>query len=198
MSDSILSTNSRERSRQIENIRRVARGEKVEKKIYVQMEDLDEKKKRQEQVRLERENKNKRSDALKEARTPWFCPSCNKVMKKKLDNKMYRLYNHCFDCQIKFENKLRIEGKFESWERKKVLKNKLSWIDEQKQGVEEWKEQAQKPIEAHNSVGVNEIELEREKWDVDVNRINEMATEAVEQFEKMKLETQEELESIKD
>ncbi len=198
MGDSILSTNQRERERQIKNISRVAQGGKVEKKIYVQMEDLDEKKKRQEQVRLERENKNKRSDALKEARTPWFCPSCNKVMKKKLDNKMYRLYNHCFDCQIKFENKLRIEGKFESWERKKVLKNKLSWIDEQKQGVEEWKEQAQKPIEAHNSVGVNEIELEREKWDVDVNRINEMATEAVEQFEKMKLETQEELESIKD
>ena len=187
MGDSILSTNQRERERQIKNISRVAQGGKVEKKIYVQMEDLDEKKKRQEQVRLERENKNKRSDALKEARTPWFCPSCNKVMKKKLDNKMYRLYNHCFDCQIKFENKLRIEGKFESWERKKVLKNKLSWIDEQKQGVEEWKEQAQKPIEAHNSVGVNEIELEREKWDVDVNRINEMATEAVEQFEKMKL-----------
>ena len=198
MGDSILSTNQRERERQIKNISRVAQGGKVEKKIYVQMEDLDEKKKRQEQVRVERENKNKRSDALKEARTPWFCPSCNKVMKKKLDNKMYRLYNHCFDCQIKFENKLRIEGKFESWERKKVLKNKLSWIDEQKQGVEEWKEQAQKPIEAHNSVGVNEIELEREKWDVDVNRINEMATEAVEQFEKMKLETQEELESIKD
>ena len=198
MGDSILSTNQRERERQIKNISRVAQGGKVEKKIYVQMEDLDEKKKRQEQVRVERENKNKRSDALKEARTPWFCPSCNKVMKKKLDNKMYRLYNHCFDCQIKFENKLRIEGKFESWERKKVLKNKLSWINEQKQGVEEWKEQAQKPIEAHNSVGVNEIELEREKWDVDVNRINEMATEAVEQFEKMKLETQEELESIKD
>ena len=198
MSDSILSTNSRERSRQIENIRRVARGEKVEKKIYVQMEDLDEKKKRREQVLAERQEKSDRSDALKGARTPWFCPSCNKTMKSHLDDKMYRLYNHCFDCQIKFENKLRIEGKFESWERKKVLKNKLSWIDEQKQGVEEWKEQAQKPIEAHNSVGVNEIELEREKWDVDVNRINEMATEAVEQFEKMKLETQEELESIKD
>ena len=105
MGDSILSTNQRERERQIKNISRVAQGGKVEKKIYVQMEDLDEKKKRQEQVRLERENKNKRSDALKDARTPWFCQSCNKVMKKKLDNKMYRLYNHCFDRQFKFENK---------------------------------------------------------------------------------------------
>ena len=138
MGDSILSTNSRERERQIKNISRVARGEKVEKKIYVQMEDLDEKKKRQKQIKLEREEKNNRSDALKEARTPWFCPSCGKVMNKKLDDKMYRLYGHCFDCQIKFENKLRLEGKYENWEKQKVLKNSLSWIKEQVQSVEEW------------------------------------------------------------
>ena len=36
MSDSILSSNHRERARQIENIKRVARGDKVEKKIYLE------------------------------------------------------------------------------------------------------------------------------------------------------------------
>ena len=196
MSDSILSTNSRERERQIKNISRVARGEKVEKKIYVQMEDLDEKKKRQEQIKLEREEKNNRSDALKEARTPWFCPSCGKVMNKKLDDKMYRLYGHCFDCQIKFENKLRLEGKYENWEKQKVLKNRLSWIKEQVQSVEEWREQSVKPIEVHNSVGVNDVQMEREKWDVNVDNINKMADEALEEFDKMKLDTTKELESI--
>ena len=74
MSDSILSSNHRERARQIENIRRVARGDKVEKKIYVQMEDLDEKKKRQEQIVKERQETLDRTDALKGARTAWFCP----------------------------------------------------------------------------------------------------------------------------
>ena len=196
MGDSILSTNSRERERQIKNISRVARGEKVEKKIYVQMEDLDEKKKRQKQIKLEREEKNNRSDALKEARTPWFCPSCGKVMNKKLDDKMYRLYGHCFDCQIKFENKLRIEGKYENWEKQKVLKNRLSWIREQVQSVEEWREQSVKPIEVHNSVGLNDVQMEREKWDVNVNNINKMADEALEEFDKMKLDTTKELESI--
>ena len=196
MSDSILSTNSRERERQIKNISRVARGEKVEKKIYVQMEDLDEKKKRQQQIKLEREEKNNRSDALKEARTPWFCPSCGKVMNKKLDDKMYRLYGHCFDCQIKFENKLRLEGKYENWEKQKVLKNRLSWIKEQVQSVEEWREQSVKPIEVHNSVGVNDVQMEREKWDVNVDNINKMADEALEEFDKMKLDTTKELESI--
>ena len=90
MSDSILSTNSRERSRQIENIRRVAVVVKLRKKIYVQMEDLDEKKKRQEQV-LEREKKNLIGQMSKRARTPWFCPKCKKTMKSHLDDKMYQI-----------------------------------------------------------------------------------------------------------
>ena len=38
-------------------------------------------------------------------------------MKLRLDDKMWRLYGHCFDCQVKFENRLRIEGKFEEWEK---------------------------------------------------------------------------------
>ena len=196
MSDSILSTNSRERSRQIENIRRVARGEKVEKKIYVQMEDLDEKKKRREQVLAERQEKSDRSDALKGARTPWFCPSCNKTMKSHLDDKMYRLYNHCFDCQVKFEAKLRAKGTFENWERQKMLKNKLSWIDDMVLSVENWKEEASKPYEVQESVGVQEIELAKEKWSQNTEQVNKMAEEALEEYSKMKEETQKELETI--
>ena len=196
MSDSVLSTNSRERSRQIENIRRVARGEGVSKKIFVQMEDLDEKKKRQEQVTKDREESLKRSDALKGARTPWFCPACKKTMKSNLDDKMYRLYNHCFDCQVKFEAKLRAKGTFESWERQKVLNNKLSWIDDMISSVEDWKEEASKPYEIQESVGVQDLELEKEKWSQNTEQVEKMAKEALEEYSKMKEETQKELESI--
>ena len=196
MSDSILSTNSRERSRQIENIRRVARGGKVEKKIYVQMEDVEEKKKRQEQILKERQEKSDRSDALKGARTPWFCPACNKTMKSHLDDKMYRLYGHCFDCQVKFEAKLRAKGTFENWERQKVLNNKLSWIDDMILSVENWKEEASKPYEIQESVGVQELELEKEKWSQNTEQVEKMAAEALEEYDKMKQETQQELESI--
>ena len=196
MSDSILSTNSRERSRQIENIRRVARGEKVEKKIYVQMEDLDEKKKRREQVLAERQEKSDRSDALKGVRTPWFCPKCKKTMKSHLDDKMYRLYDQCFDCQVKFEAKLRAKGTYENWERQKVLNNKLSWIDDMISSVENWKEEASKPYEVQESVGVQEIELAKEKWSQNTEQVNKMAEDALEEYSKMKEETQKELESI--
>ena len=183
MGDSILSTNQRERERQIKNISRVARGGKVEKKIYVQMEDLDEKKKRQEQVKLDREKKNKRSDALKDARTPWFCPSCKKVMNKRLDDKMYRLYGHCFDCQVKFENKLRIEGKYEDWERGKVLKNKLSWIKEQRETIEQFKKQ--KAPEFYQQFRPDGYSVDKEKWDIDKSFILEQAEEALDYLKKM-------------
>ena len=80
MSDSILSTNSRERSRQIENIRRV-RGGEVEKKILFNGR-CRRKKKRQEQILKEREKKSSRSDVLK-GRLTGFVP-CNKTMKSHL------------------------------------------------------------------------------------------------------------------
>ena len=31
---------------------------------------------------------------------------------------------HCFDCQVKIQNKLRVEGKWEEYEKKKILENK--------------------------------------------------------------------------
>jgi ribosomal protein L37AE/L43A len=45
------------------------------------------------------------SDVMKEARMPMFCPKCDVIMKKRLDDKFWRMYNHCFDCQIKIENR---------------------------------------------------------------------------------------------
>ena len=160
------------------------------------MEDLDEKKKREEEIKSERERKSNRSDALKEARTPWFCPECKKVMKKRLDDKMYRLHNQCFDCQIKFENKLRIEGKYEQWEEKKVLNNQLSYIKDQIESIEDWKEQASKPLEVFDSVGIKEVELQKEKWSQNKEQVETMSKEALEELNKMKTEVEEKLNSL--
>ena len=68
------------------------------------------------------------SDIMKEARMPMFCPKCDVIMKKRLDNKMWLMFGHCFDCQIKIENKLRIEGKYEEWQEKKIKQNKISFL----------------------------------------------------------------------
>ena len=167
-----------------------------EKRIFVHMEDLEAKKKRQYEVKLERERRNARMDVLKDAKTPWFCPECDKVMNKRLDNKMYRLYNHCMDCQVKFENKLRIDGKYEEWEEKKVLNNQLSYIKDQIDSIADWKEQTSKPLEVFDQVGVQDVELHTEKWSDNKEQVEKWSEEAFEELNKMKEEVEEKLNSL--
>ena len=125
----------------------------------------------------------KMTEIMQDVRMPLFCKECNKVMKKRLDDKMWRLYGHCFDCQIKIENKLRIEGKYEEWEKEKIKQNKIAFIKEQIQSVEEWRDM--KAPEWYNQVGVNYPEMEKEKWSVDTTHIKLMAEEALEEYNKV-------------
>ena len=67
----------------------------------------------------------KMTELMQGVRMPWFCPECKCVMKQKLDDKMWKLFGHCFECQIQIENKLRIEGKYEEWAEKKINNNKI-------------------------------------------------------------------------
>ena len=129
------------------------------------------------------------TDLMKEARMPMFCPECDKIMKKRLDDKMWRMFGHCFDCQIKIENKLRIEGKYEEWAENKIRKNKIAFIKDQIQAISEWKDM--KAPEFYNNVGVNYPMLEKEKWDIDVEKVQKEADEALEKY----TEVLEELES---
>ena len=125
----------------------------------------------------------KMTEIMQDVRMPLFCKECNKVMKKRLDDKMWRLYGHCFDCQIKIENKLRIEGKYEEWEKEKIKQNKIAFIKDQMQTIEEWKDM--KAPEWYNQVGVNYPEMEKEKWSVDTTHIKLMAEEALEEYTKI-------------
>ena len=117
---------------------------------------------------------------MQDVRMPLFCKKCDKIMKQRLDDKMWRLYGHCFDCQIKFENRLRIEGKFEEWEKEKIKQNKIAFIKDAIQKIEEWKDM--KAPEFYNNVGVNYPELEKEKWDIDVKAVQKEADDAIEKY----------------
>ena len=115
------------------------------------------------------------SDIMKDARMPWFCPNCNKTMKKRLDNKMWLLYNHCFDCQIDFENKLRIKGEYEEWERSKVKNNQKAYLEDLLVSLDEWRNTK---IEFQEQVGAKDIEMEKEKWTQNQEHMKEMADKA--------------------
>ena len=185
-----------EHQRHVKARESILKGETPEKRIIVSFEDPKEKKEREKQIKEERERSNERVEALKEAKIPWFCPECNKVMKQRLDDKMYRLYNHCFDCQIRFETKLRAEGKFEEWEEKKVLNNQLSYIKDQIQSVEDWVDESENSPTIFNQVGVDEVEIVQEKWSNNREAIDKMSEEALKELNKIKEGVEEKLNSL--
>ena len=174
---------SKENHRQNQALQTILDGGTPEKRIIVSMEDVNEKKQRQKQIAEDREKSSKRSEALSSARTPWFCPSCKKVMKKKLDDKMYRLYNHCFNCQVEVENKMRIEGTYDDWEKEKIKQNQLSWIQEQRETIEQFKKQ--KTPEFLQQFRPDGYSVDKEKWVSDKSSIINQADEALEYLQKI-------------
>ena len=105
------------------------------------------------------------SEVMQKVRMPWFCPKCQKAMKKRLDDKFWRLMGHCFDCQIDFENKLRVKGEFDNYAEKKMLENQKSYLKDLEQSIDEFENTGGKKTWLNN-VGVNTPELEKEKWEM--------------------------------
>jgi len=126
----------------------------------------------------------KMTEIMKSVRMPWFCPSCKKAMKKKLDNKFWRIMGHCFDCQVEMENKLRISGEYEQYAKKKINDNKKSYLKDLKQSIDEFELTGGK-AEFFNSVGVKEVELEKEKWEMGEDQFDSIIKEAREHITKL-------------
>ena len=68
--------------------------------------------------------------AKKAAFTPLLCPSCSKSMKTGHDKKMFILHKTCFDCVIKMETQLKIDGKYQEYEDKIIKANANFALDE--------------------------------------------------------------------
>jgi len=131
------------------------------------------------------------SDIMKEARMPWFCPSCKKTMKKKLDDKFWRLMGHCFDCQVEMENKLRVSGEYEEWEKNKILENKKAYLKDLKQSIDDFEKTGGK-AEFFNEVGVDRKGVEKEEWSMGQENFDKLVTEAREHIDKLEMELEDE------
>jgi hypothetical protein len=68
--------------------------------------------------------------AKKLSLTPLLCPKCDKLMKTEYDKKMFRIHSTCFDCVIKMETQLKIEGKYQEYEDKIIKANANFALDE--------------------------------------------------------------------
>ncbi len=167
---------SKEAKRQNEVLKDLISGKQHEKS-YTQV-GYEGKKEKQ------RDIKSELTDIMAEARVPLFCPKCKTTMKKKLDDKFWYLYKHCFDCQIDFENKLRLEGKYNEWALQKTKNNQKAWVDDMIQGIEQWRHE--RPVDQVYDVGIKDPEVKIEKAQVNEEALNKLADDAIKDLKKMR------------
>ena len=121
--------------------------------------------------------KSELTDIMSKVRMPWFCPKCQKTMKKRLDDKFWRMMGHCFDCQIEMENKMRINGEFREYAYSKMLENQKSQLKDLEQSIDDFEKTGGKKT-WYNNVGVNTPELEKDEWEMGKEKFEETIQEA--------------------
>ena len=124
------------------------------------------------------------TDTMASVRMPWFCPSCKKTMKKKLDDKFWRIFGHCWNCQLDFEHKLRLEGKYDEWATERAKNNQKGWIEDMIQSIEQWR--TERPVDQVYNVGLKDPEVKIEKAQVNEKALNKLADDAIKDLKKMK------------
>ena len=72
-------------------------------------------------------------------KTRLLCSECDRDMKwgNYLDDKIFPKTGRCYECNSVFESKLKVEGKFEDYEKIKVLKNQRGFCLDFKSKLEE-------------------------------------------------------------
>ena len=63
----------------------------------------------------------------KNLQTPICCPKCSKPMKH-FDEQIYKFNNVCLNCTVEFEHELRKLGKYDEYERVRVLANAKGYV----------------------------------------------------------------------
>tara|TARA_Y100000768_G_scaffold200521_1_gene150749 strand:- start:344 stop:865 length:522 start_codon:yes stop_codon:yes gene_type:complete len=166
---------SKEAERQNKALGNLLKGQEVEKRSMVGYEGKQKEK---------GDIKSELTDIMSEVRMPLFCPKCKKTMKKKLDDKFWRLFEHCWDCQIDFEHKLRLEGKYDEWSNSRAKNNQKAWVDDMIQGIEQWR--TERPVDQVYDVGIKDPEVKIEKAKVNEEALNKLADDAIKDLKKMR------------
>ena len=102
------------------------------------------------------------------AKTPWFCPECQKSMSHRLDDKFWNLRGKCFDCVVKEETEIRRQGKWEEYEQQKMKANYIASLKDKIAELQHYHDTISSPSFVHAD---DEKILMIEKWNVDVDRI---------------------------
>lgn len=108
------------------------------------------------------------------------CPkeTCTCTMPKRLDQKMKAIHGMCFDCVVDMEHKIRLEGKWDEYEKRKVKENALAWLQEAERDKNAIASELSR-VEFTNDFGDNE------KWKTPLNK-EELLAKIENEFEEFR------------
>jgi hypothetical protein len=108
---------------------------------------------------------------------PLTCPSCKKPMKAdELNKKMYSVHKVCLNCVIDMESKLKLEGKYEEYEKNIINMNKNASLEEFEQALDSWLEEKDTFVTEQGDI---------ESWQGgDKNKIYKELKEKIQEFRK--------------
>jgi hypothetical protein len=75
-----------------------------------------------------KQNITKLDKAKKAIRMPLCCPKCGTRMKKRLDEKMYKIHGFCLDCVVVYETSLKHAGLYDEYEKQMTKGNIEAFI----------------------------------------------------------------------
>jgi len=104
-------------------------------------------------------------------------------MNKTADKKFFNLTGKCMDCVVTEENRHRIDGTWDVYEKTKVLQNKRSWINEQIASIVEWRKGEE--VKFLNQINPDGHSVEEEKWETNKAQIEMLADKATKEYNEM-------------
>lgn len=116
---------------------------------------------------------------LDSAKTPWFCPKCEKSMNHRLDTKFWGTRGHCFDCQIKEESELRRNGKWKKYEHDIMKQNYISYLKDKINELEDYSATLSIPEIIHAD---DTKILMIERWNINLDKVKEDIQKDVDMF----------------
>jgi hypothetical protein len=115
----------------------------------------------------------KRDTILQEfsSTVPLFCPKCKSKFHHDNDIVMYKIHSMCMKCVAEFETQLRIEGKFEQYQKDMINKNIDYDIDRLKKELEYF---LQTPLSniRYNDAGQKEETIIEDDREVAIKNVN--------------------------
>lgn len=89
-----------------------------------------------------KQNITKLDGIKKMAILPLTCPKCGSVMKvTDINKKMYSIHAMCFDCVLKMEAKIKLNGQWEEYEQGIMKANLVATLNDFEKALDEWYQQ---------------------------------------------------------